>query len=114
MEIRLDGSQPATKKPRYLRLREVLVETEDDDSTLAEGEPTDNTPGLVEVRVLDKARDRRRLAAPYSKTTKVAPTEIDHGGSEISVGILQGSSGSGNPDKGLLHQFLGVRGGTDK
>jgi hypothetical protein len=57
MEIRLHGSQPATKKPRYFCLREVFVETEHDDSTLAEGEPTDDTPRFVEVRVLDKARD---------------------------------------------------------
>src|ERR1039457_533275 len=114
MEIRFDGSQLASKSPRNICLREVLVVTQHDNCPLPEGKPTDSTPGLVEVRVFDEARDNRGLATLHPKMAKVAAAEVDHSGSEIRGGIVQRSSRSGNPNKGLLHQFLGVCCGTDK
>jgi hypothetical protein len=74
VEIRLDGARPATKEPRCLCFREVLVVTEDDDGALAERQPTDSAPGFIEVRVLDKTRDNRRLATLHPKMTKVTTT----------------------------------------
>jgi hypothetical protein len=81
---------------------------------LPEGKPTDSGPCLVEVRVFDEARDNRGLATLHPKMAKVAAAEVDHSGSEIGGGIVQRSSRSGNPNKGLLHQFLGVCWGADK
>jgi hypothetical protein len=74
VEIRLDRAHPATKEPRCLCFRQVLVVTEDDGGALPERKPTDSAPGFVEVRVLDKTRDNRRLAALHSKTAKVTTT----------------------------------------
>jgi hypothetical protein len=74
VEIRLDGARPATKERRCLCFGEVLVVTEDDNGALPKRKPTDSDPGFIEVRVLDKTRDNRRLATLHSKTTKVAAT----------------------------------------
>jgi hypothetical protein len=38
---------------------------------LPEREPTNNTPGLVEVRVFNEARNNHRLTTLHPKTAKV-------------------------------------------